>query len=99
MTSAQLVIYFVWVAAAWVLGAVALVWGTLTLIGVVGGWLSQRLRGADAALLIGLRTMALLGLVAWGGTWLAAWLVRYGMAALAWLPVIGGGVAGPEVGP
>jgi hypothetical protein len=99
MTSSQLVLWFVWVAAPWVMGAVAVVWGTLTLIGVAGGWVSQRVGGADAALLVGLRTAALLGLMVWGGAWLAASLVRYGMAALAWLPVIGGGVAGPEVAP
>ncbi|MBU6159949.1 MAG: hypothetical protein KGO50_02400 [Myxococcales bacterium] len=99
MTAAQVVFHFFWVAGPWALGAAAGVWGTLTLVGVAGSWISQRAGVADAALLIGLRTIALLGLTLWAGAWLAAWLVRYGMAALAWLPVIGGGGAGPLVVP
>lgn len=99
MTSSQLVFYFVWVAGPWAVGAAAVVWGTLTLVGVAGSWISQRAGAADAALLIGLRTIALLGLALWAGAWLAAWLVRYGMAALAWLPVVGGVGTGPLVVP
>jgi hypothetical protein len=99
MSAAQVVLHFVWVAAPWTLGAIAVIWGTLALVGLVSTWLLQRLGGADAALLIGLRTAALLGLTIWGGTWLAAWVVHYGLAALAWLPVIGGAGTGPEVGP
>ena len=98
MTAEQVVFYFVWVAGPWVLGAAGVIWGTLTLVGVAGSWISQRGGVADAALLIGLRTIALLGLTLWAGAWLAAWLVHYGMAALAWLPILGGGT-GPLVVP